>query len=342
MLELLSGQQVAAKARELFLDEQPQIAVAFWGIGAAEALGLLTCSKEPKIVCNLLSGGTNPEEIAKLQDALKARFGKNFRIKHNSRLHAKTYLSPKGAIIGSSNASANGLSMEGRECSGWIETNVYSPDASLISETQEWFDDLWHSNETKFITKEDIEQATILWKQRRQASLPRGKKAKRIDLLDELKSNPEKYSNRRLFICLYSEDLSEEAALAEQEKKEEQIELGKNPDHVGIFEGWPSLPDDADLICFSIKNNKAVSFDKIWHTPRTRESFKLKKSKRHALVSYRSDLRLQVSLKKWQPLIAHIASKQLNKRKSALCMELGEVTDKYRSLIAPSDEAETE
>ena len=329
MQQLISGPQVAAKARELFLDEEPQVAVAFWGTGAAEELGLLTCKKEPKIVCNLLSGGTNPRAITEIQDALKERFGDQFEIRHNSRLHAKTYLSPKGVIIGSSNASANGLSMEGRECSGWIETNVYSPDTTLISETQKWFDELWHSRETKFITKDEIEQATVLWDQRRQAALPRDEKAPEIDLLEELKLTPEKLANRNLYICLYSEDLSEQATLVEKQKKQEQTELGNNPDNVGVFEGWPDLPNNSDLICFSVEGNKATSFDGIWHTPKIRESITPPKGEYEVVVSYLSDLRFKVDLRKWKPLISKMVKDPLNKQKSGPCMELGKFAKKY-------------
>ena len=46
------------------------LAVAFWGAGAIDALGLASLWSKPgklRIICNLRMGGTNPSEINKLR-----------------------------------------------------------------------------------------------------------------------------------------------------------------------------------------------------------------------------------------------------------------------------------
>jgi hypothetical protein len=79
------------------------MAVAFWGDGATKGLGLDKKRGEvATVICNLKSGGTNPNEIRELWKA-------NINPLQCDKLHGKVYLFDDCVIIGSSNASSNGL-----------------------------------------------------------------------------------------------------------------------------------------------------------------------------------------------------------------------------------------
>ena len=119
---LKSRSEITKRIRHLFgkADEICCI-VAFWGRGADELFCKLDEEKigRVKIVCNLTSGGTNPREIEKL-------ISKGFGVKHCSILHNKVYWTSRGVVVGSANASANGLSLESVEQEGWLEAAFHS------------------------------------------------------------------------------------------------------------------------------------------------------------------------------------------------------------------------
>jgi len=308
MAQLISGPQVAKYVQKMLSGAEIRIAVAFWGLGATKELGLLSCHTAPKIICNLLSGGTNPNEIEEIQKALRTRFGDDFNIMQNDRLHAKVYLSTKGVIIGSSNASANGLSMEGRECSGWIEANLYSNQSIEIDDAGDWFSEVWQSKETRPITNNDIEIAKENWKRRRRLSLPERTTDPTHDLYNELQTNPANYTGKNLWFAIYGEPSSKEAddkILAERSLVKT---LGMSPDDVGGFEDWDDIPNGADLICFDIGPRTRVTSDGIWRTPENRKKYTLSNGT-ELVVCYKSPLKLRTDNPKWKDIV-----NQLKKR----------------------------
>lgn len=93
------------------------LAVAFWGRGAAERLGLLGRSAGQKIICNLRMGGTNPDEIERLMT-------EGVEVRQADDLHAKVYLFDQAVVIGSSNASSNGLSFQDGDGMGSVASEI--------------------------------------------------------------------------------------------------------------------------------------------------------------------------------------------------------------------------
>ena len=84
-----------------------RLAVAYWGSGAVARFGLNAVRKRTvdiEITCDLMSGACNPSEVKKL---IKL-FGPD-RVRTRDRLHAKAWITDVGCVLGSSNASANGL-----------------------------------------------------------------------------------------------------------------------------------------------------------------------------------------------------------------------------------------
>ena len=134
---------------------------------------------------NLDKGATNPSVIEKLRKLP----GIDVRM-HNS-LHAKVYYTDKGCIVGSANASANGLALEGTELTQWREANCLVDDPNLLHEIHVWFLELW-KNEAKAIHEKDLERARLVWeRQRKRRPMGLQRANSRTSLLEFARDHPE-------------------------------------------------------------------------------------------------------------------------------------------------------
>ena len=151
--------EIARLIDEHVKDRPILVAVAFWGLGAEN---LLIKGQSYKIICNLQSGGTNPEVIRGLRSRADCE------VRQLDRLHAKVFVGSTGAVVSSSNFSANGLSLEGSEAEAWFEAGVAiaSTDPEHDNAT-EWFWDLW--KQAKTITNDNLNQSFEKWKRRQKA-----------------------------------------------------------------------------------------------------------------------------------------------------------------------------
>ncbi|MCW0234261.1 MAG: phospholipase D family protein [Ferrovibrio sp.] len=112
-----------------------RLAVAFWGKGAADDLIKPSKAKKIHIVCDLYSGACNPHELLKIVG------DKRVSLRHLNGLHAKVYCGGDFAVIGSPNASINGLGIEGAD-DGNTEAGYLVTSKSTVSEIVNWFDSL--------------------------------------------------------------------------------------------------------------------------------------------------------------------------------------------------------
>jgi hypothetical protein len=120
-------------------------AVAFWGEGAANLLHKCAGdrARNAKIVCDISMGGTSPEELIRLGAP------NNQRLRYYDKFHAKVYLSSKGIIAGSANASSNGIAFTDESLPGLIEAGTYhASDEAAWKEAKLWFDGLYHAART--------------------------------------------------------------------------------------------------------------------------------------------------------------------------------------------------
>jgi hypothetical protein len=225
------------------------MAVAFWGEGATQALGLDDKGEAVTVLCNLVSGGTNPEEIRRLQEH-------SVNVFQCDTLHSKLYLFDDSTlIIGSSNASANGLALQGAQLSGWHEANFLIKDQEIYRAASDWFDGLSHRD----IQDEDLQRARRAFERRRRA-VPDQLEG-HLTLIEFMRQNPENFRNKRIFVCAYREDLTD---------AQKRIILDERDDtgnsNIDGF-GW-AVPEDASLICFWIGPRWGIAFDGYWDTTR--------------------------------------------------------------------------
>lgn len=199
MLKLLDEKQIVPAVQKLTTTSKDmRIAVAFWGVGGAKKLGLKR-GKKVKVICNLESGATNPEAISELKSL-------GVTVKTNPRLHAKVYCGDTQVILGSSNASTNGLAMGENDSRGWLEANVISDDEAIVEDVREWFSKLWKAQGTKAVSKDELEKAQIEWdKRRRQEALREFKGS----LLDAVRKYPTLF--KHVYFAIYEYDLSQDA-----------------------------------------------------------------------------------------------------------------------------------
>lgn len=256
-MRFITGSENSQAIIDLLSAAKPlKCAVAFLGFASLE---LLKDSKQYiKILCNLESGATNPHVIRKLRNQ------KNIAIRTLSNLHAKVYLNPDTAIVGSANLSANGLAFEDKELSGWLEAGVLIKEASLVDEIDHWFELQWSmANE---IDDTILESAEVTWVNRRNLRpiflAPRNNHS----LLELLKTEPHRFKDRRIFFIMYRDwRLSDEAEKA-LETVQSQTYGGSAAQKIGCYEGWRNLPEDALIVDLYYGPQGGFSFSGLYQT----------------------------------------------------------------------------
>ena len=247
-MRFLDGAATTAEIKRLVgLSKNVRMAVAFWGEGATEALGLAHKGRAVTIICNLMKGGTNPKEIKYLKE-------NKVDVRQCDTLHGKVYLFDDMLVVGSSNASANGLALQGAQLSGWQEANVLIEDAGIYRAASDWFDQL----EQREIQGDDLLKAQDAYEKRRRAVSDWPGPTKPT-LIEALKTKPENFRDKRIYVCAYKEGLNED----QKATIRDEIERTNNYNVDGF--GW-EIPKEATLICFWIGERGGITFDGFWET----------------------------------------------------------------------------
>jgi len=167
------------------------LAVAYWGRNAAATLSLSKVNGPTRILCDARSGACNPTELRSLMDM------PNVTLKARDQLHAKVYWTSEIAIVGSANASTNGLGEEERE-PGKLEAALEITEASTLDEIRAWFETEWESGE--LVDADLLEQVRPLWKGVRQNRPRRGERG---TILEVLRKRPEFFKDLPIQIIAY-------------------------------------------------------------------------------------------------------------------------------------------
>lgn len=146
-------------------DDEVCMAIAFWSRGSSTRLPSRR-GRRYRVICNLLSGATNPSAIRELLDR------GDVDVKRCRILHAKVVLTARALLVGSANLSSNGLSLEADETGGWIEAGLVTSEQAAMQHARQWFDALWSNPSISFaVTEHDLEVARETWKRRRRERL---------------------------------------------------------------------------------------------------------------------------------------------------------------------------
>jgi hypothetical protein len=205
-------------------------AVAFWGAGAAEALGIED-GKGMRIVCNLVSGGTNPNEIRNLR-----MLGADVRQLNN--LHAKIGVIGDMSFVGSSNMSTNGLGTEGNDV-GWREVNVVY--GNVRHEIVQMFNTFWQA--TTEINEADLQAVAAAWARRQEGNAVVAARRGGRSLVDVLRTAPAELDALNVRMVVYDTATdADDLAVLEIADRQARDQYGQ------VFEvywDWDSMTTDA-------------------------------------------------------------------------------------------------
>lgn len=248
-MQLLNGPEAEREIKKL-LDaaEWVRIAVPYWGKNAVTRLGLDRLrTDDVRIVCNLLSGGCNPDEIEKLNKI----FGNN--IKTNNNIHAKVYLTDKGVVLGSSNASTNGLGSEGSKSEVLNEMNIKIENVDKIKNLEKWYNSI--ESKSRNITKSDLDEAKLLYRKIKNI-LP----LKDGSIIDLAANDPSEFDGRDIEVWVWDRP---EASASAYRHFEIEKKNWKNDD-LTFYEECGDLKPGSIIIDIDMKSNPiSVSFFQI-------------------------------------------------------------------------------
>lgn len=210
---------------KLFSEPRPTIdmAVAFWGKGA-EAL-FKNSGKNTRVICNLTSGGTNPDVIRKIQDL-------SVNVRHLPDLHAKVFLGDKVAILGSANCSANGLNLEEGEANGWQEAGYVITSTTEIAQIRDWYSERW--NDAQEVTPELLKKAEKTWNPRRINRIASGNSG-----CDLVSMSPASLEGRNIVVAIYRNEPSVEGLKTFNAKKQAEKDKAFTRSWT-FYEDWSS------------------------------------------------------------------------------------------------------
>ena len=267
MLEFLEGPAAWQRIKDL-LDQcsDARLAVAYWGKGSLEALGLTDDNKVKKrcvhVICDLFSGACNPAVMRRL---LKVS---GVELRTHDALHAKVYWTPTQVVVGSSNASTNGLGFEGKKATSLREANVLSDDPALIMSAEEWFDHLW--SEGTLVSESMVRAAEKIWQDRQKQLAGRKGAVSSKTLLSRLRSQPDWFKGKPIKITVYDAEDASPGALdlfkREAKSRYSKVEAEEYPFYEA-FEGEEGDPGDIYLD-FTVGPRKGVDYNGLWQIPK--------------------------------------------------------------------------
>jgi rhodanese-related sulfurtransferase len=242
--EFIAGKNNSEKIKKLVHNDIHSVAVAFWGESFVD--DIIAGKKQPRIICNLYSGGCNPKAIRKLLE-------NGYHVKYLNNLHAKVYIGEQSVIVGSANASSNGLGLENRETNGWLEASIVCTDEAVVQQATKWFESNWVRANDVF--EQDIDDAENQWLRNRSK---RPVQAFTNDLYGpgfDLNS----LRDRRLYVAMYNKVLSKA-----EEKKRIQYAIDHKIDSeaLDLYSDWPEsingLRVGDGLISFHVKPKSII------------------------------------------------------------------------------------
>jgi hypothetical protein len=190
-----------------------------------------------------------------------------YKVKTIDGLHAKIYCSSSAVIVGSSNASRNGLQYEADQMSGNIEANVLIRDPKFVQRVSAWFDDYWKSKLATAVDVDLISEARPLFIRNSQAS-----RQGTPGLVDRLRSDSKLIKKIKANVIFYmDEDVSPEAtktydleAAASYSEADRRANGGGCPFYEDKTNNWVVKPETIFLDFTVPSQGKRPSFGGIW------------------------------------------------------------------------------
>jgi hypothetical protein len=183
--KFLDDQDLGPAIRNLLQGSRPRCAVAFWGDGASSALfPNKALPADARIICDITMGGSNPKELRALGAPEDAR------IKHLRGLHAKVYISERGLIACSANASSNGIGF--LVVASLVEAGTFhGPESEAYSSAALWFESVW--DRASIVDKTTLDDAQRAWNRKPRGPSGPGRVPNPASLFDAVADNPSRF-----------------------------------------------------------------------------------------------------------------------------------------------------
>lgn len=225
MPEFVSQKNLSKRIRGICSGSDVRCAVAFWGKGAVrELFGNGDAGRTIRILCDIEMGGTNPDELELLRDM------PGCEVRVLKGLHAKVWISEEGVVVGSANASNNGIGFQS-EIGDLIEVGTAHGLKSKIGQAaDDWFKKVWRKG--KRLSEEQVERARLLWNRRIVAGMKAHPPASedRLSALDLLRDCPEAFDDVGIKVLLVRDRIKPKVAKrARQKAKDEAERDGSHP-----------------------------------------------------------------------------------------------------------------
>lgn len=190
MSEFLTSEALTGKIREIVGGNNVKCAVAYWGDHGFEDVD------NWKIICDIVCGSTSDEVLKKLGAP------GNPNLKHIEKLHAKVYLSDRGVVIGSANASAGGLDSDGRPARLVEAGAFHEVNGKVWQQATDWFDTQF--GDASVVDDAALEIAKLAYRpSHRPIVEPK-------DFLDLVRLRPERFSDNEISFVFCGGGLKQE------------------------------------------------------------------------------------------------------------------------------------
>jgi len=160
-------------------------------------------------------------------------------------------------VLGSSNASTNGLALEHETNSGWHEANIRIDDTGALDGICIWFDDLFEAGYN--IETEDLDRAESIWKTRKLIA-PSGKRLARA-LFDAYRASPDNQAWQHVKIA-YCRDIG----IDQKDEKwiSQEIEDGRLSSDISAYSEWNDIISSKDYIIDYDLTKSKPEYTGIW------------------------------------------------------------------------------
>jgi hypothetical protein len=243
----LTNEELAQRIGHVTTGKDVRCAVAFWGDRAAESLfGSPTAASEVQIICDISMGASCPNELRTLGAP------DNPNLRHQDGLHAKVFMSDRGIVVGSANATHNALGFKQKGIPPLTEAASFHEAGSAVwLDASDWFHKLFKDSARVDATA--LDHAEQLWK----FGGGRETGVRPDSLFDLVSTSPERFTNIGF---VFTQDASTQAQRTKARKAAVSL---TGDEHLSV---WP----DDDMFCGWTKGdlrNWPQRFFEFWQPP---------------------------------------------------------------------------
>jgi len=243
------GRDLTAAITHVVSSGPVDMAVAYWGSKACDHLNLPQDLAGYRIACDAYSGFCSPA-------AIKELLHRNAQVVDVPLLHAKVYLSGRGVVSASANASTRGLS-GAPDSSFGLEAGIFDCELSHLDKARDWFSHTFKSGRT--VTLGDLSRIEEVWnRQRSTVQL-------RTSLMEAILTRSSLLADRALRVSVYrAEEPSDEVQNIFKRTPYFDAKKWSSTSSYPFFWGeMPKVSPGDVLLCFELDGGK-VMYEGVW------------------------------------------------------------------------------